>query len=310
MKKVIITGPTGVIGIALVQILLEKNIEVTAVCHRNSHKICHLPVSEKLKIVECNLNEITMLANRLQGEYDTFFHFAWECTFGESRNNIEIQMKNIQYTLAAVETAQKLGCTRFIGAGSQAECGRCESLLNAETPTFPENAYGIAKLCAGQLSRLRCAQLGMDHIWTRILSVYGPYDGDNTMIISLIRKLLHKERPQCTQGEQIWDYIYSKDAAKAFYMIGKKGCSNKIYYIGSGTALALKEYINIIKNQINEKAEIGFGDIEYSEKQVMFLQADISELSQDTGFKTDYSFEEGIFETIQWMKQVDKKVGI
>lgn len=70
----------------------------------------------------------------------------------------------------------------FVGAGSQAEYGRVNHALTPDTPCFPENGYGMAKLCAGQMSRVECEKLGLVHIWPRILSVYGPYDGKNAMI--------------------------------------------------------------------------------------------------------------------------------
>jgi len=304
MKKVILTGPTGAIGIALAQILEKQNIEVTAVCHRGSQRICRLPSSPKVKIVECNLNEIGKLPELLPHDYDVFYHFAWACTNGEARNDLKEQLKNIQYTLDAVEAAAKLGCSRFIGAGSQAEYGRYEGALNVSVPTFPENGYGIAKLCAGQMSRLRCEQLGIQHIWTRILSIFGPGDGETTLISSLILQLLHRERPKCTKGQQLWDYLYSKDAAAAFCLLGEKGISGKTYCLGSGMAQPLYKYIDCIRDLIDPSAKIDLGAIPYSPKQVMHLQADITELTEDTGFRPRYSFREAIAETIEWTKDV------
>ena len=153
------------------------------------------------------------------------------------------QLLNIQYTLDAVKTAKLLGCKRFVGAGSQAEYGRTEKKLNAAVPTFPENGYGIAKLCAGQMSRIQCEQEGMEHIWARILSIYVPYDGENTMIMSVIRTLLKGEKPLSTKGAQQWDYLYAKDAGYAMYLLGERGISGKTYCIGSGKTRALKDYI-------------------------------------------------------------------
>lgn len=303
MKKVIITGPTGAIGIALIEELVSKGIQVTAVCHRDSKRIGRIPNSQLVEIIECNLDELFSLTELLEHDYDVFYHFAWACTVGDSRNNIEAQMANIQYTIDAVEVAALIGCKKFVGAGSQAEYGRYEGMLNSSVPTFPENGYGIAKLCAGQMSRIRCQQLGLEHVWTRVLSVYGPYDGEKTMIISMIRQLLNGERPDCTAGEQIWDYIYSRDAARAFYLIGKAGKAGRTYCIGSGRGVPLKDYIIAIRNQVDESMEIGFGNIPYSDKQVMYLCADISELKDDTGFKPQYSFETGIKETIEWCRK-------
>ena len=304
MKKVIITGGTGSIGIALIEKLIAENITITVVCHRNSKRIERIPLSENIEIVECNLDELKLLEQKLSNDYDIFYHLAWACTTGEARNNIDMQIKNVQYTIDAVEVAKNLGCKRFIGTGSQAEYGRYRGSLNAHVPTFPENGYGIAKLCAGQLSRIRCEQLGIEHIWTRILSVYGPNDGMNTMVNSLINQLLDGKKPSCSRGEQIWDYLYVKDAAKALYLLGEKGKNGKVYCVGSGQGRPLKEFIDEIKNQIDPKKEIGFGEIPYSEKQVMYLLADISDLETDTGFYAEYSFLEGIKETIQWVKEV------
>ena len=304
MKKAIITGPTGAIGIALIQELIKHRIFVTAVCHRHSGRISRIPQHELVKVIECDLSELRTLVDLLESNYDVFYHFAWACTIGNSRNNVSAQIENIQYTIDAVEVAKQLGCRTFIGAGSQAEYGRYDGILNSEVATFPENGYGIAKLCAGQLSRIRCEQLGLDHIWTRILSVYGPFDGENTLISSLIKRLLLEERPKCTKGEQVWDYMYSKDAAKALLLLGEKGLSGKIYCLGSGDAKPLSEYITLIRDMIAPGIEIGWGDIPYSTKQVMHLQADITDLIRDTGFKPEYSFENGIAETIRWMKEV------
>ncbi len=302
MTRIIITGPTGAIGMALIQKCVEMDIEVTAVCHRGSARISSIPVSDKVKVAECDLDEIRMLPEILSGTYDVFFHLAWACTAGEGRNNIEVQTQNICYTMDAVEAAGKMGCECFVGAGSQAEYGRYEGKLNAGVPAFPENGYGIAKLCAGQLSRIRCRQLGIRHIWCRILSVYGRYDGEQTMIMSSIRKMLDGKAPEYTRAEQIWDYLYSEDAARALYLAAEKGRDGATYCLGSGQARLLREYIEIMRDAIDPELSLRFGVKPYASQQVMYLCADISELHKDTGFVPEFSFEEGIKETISWIK--------
>lgn len=303
MRRVIITGPTGAIGMALIHKCMEMETEVTAVCHRGSKRIDRIPVSDRVKVVECSLNEIDKLPELLEGRYDVFFHFAWACTAGEGRNDTEAQTQNIRYTMEAVEAAAKLGCECFIGAGSQAEYGRVEGKLTADTPTFPENGYGIAKLCAGQLSRLRCGQLGIRHIWFRVLSVYGRYDGEKTMIMSSIRKMLNGESPEYTPAEQMWDYLYSEDAAQAFYLAAEKGRDGAVYCLGSGQARPLKEYIKIMRDEIAPNLALKLGAKPYAEKQVMYLCADISALQRDTGFVPLVGFREGIRETVEWVRE-------
>lgn len=313
MNRVIITGPTGAIGMALIEYLAEKGIQVIAVVRSDSQRKGQIKESENIIKVECSLQEFKKLPEKIltamkRSKWDTgkkadiFYHFAWNGTFGDSRNDMYLQNQNVTYALWAVDAAAELGCDTFIGAGSQAEYGRYEGDLNASIPVFPENGYGMAKLCAGQMTRILCEQKEMRHIWTRILSVYGPYDGSKTLIMGTIGKMLQGERASCTKGEQKWDYLYSKDAAKMMYLLGECGVHGKTYCLGSGVGKPLREYVEMVKTAAAPEAEVGYGDIAYSDKQVMYLCADIRELVMDTGYTPDYTFEKGIRETVTWYK--------
>ena len=142
----------------------------------------------------------------------------------------------------------------------------------------------------------------MEHVWTRILSIYGPYDGENTMMMSTIYKLLRGEKPSLTAGEQMWDYMYSKDVARAFRLIGEKGRSGSTYCLGSGKARPLKEYVIMLRDAIDSSLPLGIGDVPYGDKQVMYLCADIDNLNEDTGFVPEIQFKDGIRETIEWCR--------
>ena len=149
------------------------------------------------------------------------------------------------------------------------------------------------------MTREYAHQLGMKHIWTRILSVYGPNDGAQSMVMSTIHKLQNGEIPQFTKGEQMWDYLYSGDAAVAFRLLGEKGSDGKVYVLGSGRVQPLAEYIRTIRDIVDSEGEIGLGAIPYSERQVMHLQADISELKKDVGFNPKTSFVDGIEKIVE-----------
>lgn len=302
MKRVIITGATGTIGNALLRKFVSNNIEVLIFVREDSKRNDSLLEHPLVTKISCDLSQLAEIQNNTGKEYDVFYHLAWAGAFGPQRNDMYLQNKNVQYTLDAVGAAHRFGCKVFIGAGSQAEYGRYEGILNANVPVFPENGYGIAKLSAGLMSRIECKKYGIKHIWTRILSIYGPYDGENTMVSYTIQKLLKGEKPSLTLCKQQWDYLYCEDAAKALVLLGEKGVDGKTYCIGSGEVQFLQTYVEMIKNKINPSAELGIGEIAYSEKQVMYLQADISELKQDTGFEPETPFEVGIENTIEWIK--------
>ncbi|MDE6001116.1 MAG: NAD(P)-dependent oxidoreductase [Clostridia bacterium] len=294
MKRAIITGATGAIGTALINELIKVGVEVLIFCRKDSKRVNLLPNHPLVTIKYCALDGLEKVENDTGKTYDTFYHFAWDGTFGADRNDMYRQNLNVKYSLDAVAAAKRFGCKRFIGAGSQAEYGRSDNKLSATTPAFPENGYGIAKLCAGQLTRLTAAQLEIKHIWVRILSVYGPHDGANTMVSSSIQKFKNGQAAQFTKGEQLWDYLYSGDAAKAFALLGDKGKDGKVYVLGSGNERPLKDYINDIAAVVNPQAEIKFGAVPYSDKQVMRLCADISELTKDTGWRPETEFKQGI----------------
>ena len=302
MKRVVITGATGMISIALIKYLISQDIEVLAIINPNSIRKNDIPINKLVTIIERDISQLSNLVNSISKKYDIFYHFAWTGTFGDSRNDVCMQNLNIKYTLDAVQLASLLGCNTFIGAGSQAEYGNVSCKLSSDIIANPNSAYGIAKYTTGKLSSIYAEKLGLKHIWTRILSIYGPYDGENTMITSSIKKLLSKQKPLYTKAGQIWDYLYCDDAARAFYLIGEKGKNKTIYCLGSGEERHLYDYITKMRDIIDPSLEIGLGEIEYNPNQVMFLSADITELTRDTGFLPNFSFEQGIKETIEWYK--------
>lgn len=294
MQRVILSGATGAIGTALIKELIGQNIEVLVLNRKDSERTKNIPVHPLITIKDCALDELAHIENDTEKTYDVFYHFAWAGAAGSGRNDMYLQTANIQYALDAVTVAKKYGCHTFIGAGSQAEYGRVEGILKPETPTFPEMGYGYAKLCAGQMTRDYAHQLGLCHIWTRILSVYGPNDGAQSMVMSTIYKLKNGIVPEFTKGEQKWDYLYSGDAATAFYLLGEHGVDGKTYVLGSGQARPLAEYIYEIRDTIAPNSELKLGAVQYSPKQVMFLCADITELQKDTGWIPKTRFKEGI----------------
>ncbi len=301
MKRAIITGATGVVGTALIHELMENNIEVLVLCREGSARNDQILDNPLVKKKYCDLSQLKDVQNDTGETYDVFYHFAWAGTTGVARNDMYLQNKNVGYALDAVEAAKRFGCHTFIGAGSQAEYGRVESTLKPDTPTFPETGYGMAKLCAGQMTKEHAHMFGLKHIWVRILSVYGPNDGTQSMVMSTINKLKAGEVPQFTKGEQMWDYLYSSDAARAFLLVGNKGIDGKTYVLGSGKARPLEEYIKVIQAVVAPGGKIELGAIPYGAKQVMFLQADITDISKDTAWQPRIDFRCGI-EIINKMK--------
>lgn len=297
MKRIVITGSTSMIGLAIIEEALgHDDVEqIYAVVRRDTKRIERLPDDRRITVVYCDAQEYNRLPEYISERCEVFYHIAWTAT-GENRNaDILEQSRNIDYTLMALHAAYQLGCYKFIGAGSQAEYGRMnEEKASPGSWVNPIQPYGIAKFAAGKLALEEAKKLEMDCIWVRVFSVYGRYDKPTTMVASTISRLKAGERCSFTSATQMWDYLYSKDAGSAFYLIGKKSTGRKIYCLGSGESKQLRDFIEQMRDVVNPSAEIGFGEVPYPEYGPLSMYADISALQKDTGWKPIWRFCEGI----------------
>ncbi len=294
IQRVIISGATSSIGIALCEECVTNGIGVVAIIRPESSKCSLIPKSNLIEIVESELSDYDSI-NSEGIHADAFFHLAWASTDGAAaRDNTYDQADNIQAILKAVELAERCKCKVFVGAGSQAEYGRTDEVLTGDTACKPETAYGMTKLCAGMLSRLMCRQKGIDHVWTRILSAYGPNCSKRTVISYTVDTLLQGEKPVLSDGRQVWDFIYISDVARALLACARSGVSGKTYVIGYGKSKLLREFLEEVRDILSPGQDMGFGERPYNADAVMHLECDISELTSDTGFVPDVDFKKGI----------------
>lgn len=311
--KVLLTGATGAVGIALINRLLTAGAEMTVVCRPGSFRIENIPKSEHVTVIEKDISDLSELIDELKQKYDICYHMAWMGTTGRDRNDENLQKLNVSYAEKMVDVAYKLGCKRFIGIGSQAEYGRVDKQIDENTVAKPENEYGKAKLEACIKTKRKCEMLGMEHVWVRIFSVYGPYDREDSLVSSALLTLKKGDVLKTTKGEQIWDFLYSYDAAKALSLLINKGRSGEIYCLGNGSSMSLRNYIEIIRDCIKREyitrednltePQILFGAVPYAKNQVMHLEVNISKIKEDTGFVPEYDFETGILETLKWINK-------
>lgn len=313
IKNVIVTGGTGVTGNALVKYLLRQEIEVTALVRPGSFRRHFLPEKDPLlTVVDCGLAEYETVGERLRGQnYDAFFHLAWDGSTGkekvDNRNNFKLQNRNVSYALEAVELCRRLGCPVFVMTGSQAVYGRKGCPIAEDMDRKPENGYGMAKQCAEGMTRLLCRRYGIRHIWPILFSIYGPCDATESLIDTTVRGLLQGKTLPYTKGEQLWDYLYSYDAAKALLLLAMHGRDGEVYHVANGRSIPLEEYIRTIYRMIAPDIEPRLGEVPYAPNQVMYLGADITKLRTDTGFVPEYTFEEGIREIIDSVRLETEK---
>lgn len=300
--RAVITGATSMIGVALIKECIADGCEVLAIVRKNTSRLSRLPESPLIRIEECDLDSY----DSIKGDgtpYDVFYHIAWGCTSRSERDLPLAQENNIRAALSATELAHRLGCKKFIGAGSQAEYGQVDGIISPDTRPEPITTYGIAKLSANMLSRRMCEQYEMTHIWGRIFSVYGTLDNEGTMINYAIDQFIKGEPAVFSAATQMWNYLNEKDAGRMFYLLGKSPTASGIYCIANQDSMPLRNYIETLAREFGETAECVFKPA--SPVKPIGLQADISRTIEETGYIPMVSFESGVREVIAFRKKME-----
>lgn len=299
--RVVVTGATSMIGTALIKECIANGCEILAIVRKNTSKLSRLPESPLIKIEECDLDSYDNI-NTGGEPYDVFYHFAWGCTSKAERDYPFAQEKNIRATLCAAELAHKLGCNKFIGAGSQAEYGQVDGIITPDTRPEPITSYGMAKLSANMLSRRMCEQYKMTHIWGRIFSVYGTLDNEGSMINYAIDQFIKGEPAQFSEATHMWNYLNEADAGRMFYLLGKSQTAHGIYCIANKDSMLLRKYIGVLANEFGEQVECIFAQA--SPVKPIGLQADISRTIEAIDYIPMVPFEKGVREVIAFRKKL------
>ena len=303
ISTAILTGASGFIGASVLAELSRRNIRPLVLLRPESDQHRLPALAAENIFVFSKLNE-SPLAERLRAQQpDVFIHCAWRGVGGQERN-AEFQLaENLPLTRASVELAAATGCRQWIGLGSQAEYGNANRILDENAPTQPTTLYGQAKLAAGSESLALCAKKNLAAAWLRVFSTYGPGDHPHWMIPHVIREFLNARAPQVTKCEQLWDYLFVADAARAIASVAD-GKISGVFNLGSGAAWPLKNFIEIIRREAHSVVQPVYGAVPYRPDQVMHLQANIEKLRAATGWLPQMSIEAGLRETVAYEKKL------
>ena len=302
MKIAVVTGANGFVGSAVVKELIHNGYKVYAVV-RNNHAD-RLHGLGNTEIIDCELSEIVKLPELIHEKCDIFYHFAWSGITGDNRANVNIQLSNTQYSVEAVKSAAKIGCKRFVFAGSIVEN---ESLYAAYTNgNHPgtEYIYGAAKMAAHIMCSATSSELNIEYLNGKIINTYGVGEESARLVNSTIRKCIAGISPKFTAGTQNYDFVYIDDVARAFRLIGENGKPFTSYVIGSSHAKPLKEFLLEMKKAVAPDLLFKFGDVPFTGIDLPLSDFDCSKTEKDTGFKAQISFVEGCKRTYEWWKKL------
>ncbi|MCM1089532.1 MAG: NAD(P)-dependent oxidoreductase [Muribaculum sp.] len=302
IKKVIVTGANGFIGKVLCKELHAIGVEVVAVV-RNKTDVSELNGINGLSLVCCDMADIEFLPQLIDGrDIDAFFHLAWTGSSGNLRADYTLQLRNVEYSLNAVHVAAGMGIRRFVGAGTLVEKDVLIYHANDGATPNTTSIYGVAKIAAHFMTKAECTKLGTEHVWCYLPNTYGIGDKSANFVNMTCTKMLNGEKIAFTTGVQTYDFVYVTDTARAIIAVANKGKSNTAYYLGSAKPRPLREYIEIIRDNIDPSIELQLGEIPFNGVSLPESEYDISKLVADTGFSPEIDFEKGIKKTIDWMR--------
>lgn len=293
MKKVLITGADGFIGKNLVKRMLAYGKEVYAIVYpgNNVYDECQ---NEKLHIKCMDLNQVMFHVREFPNDIDVMYHFAWMGVKPELRNDLDVQMVNVNMTIDCMKLAIAIGIKKIVFPGSTNEYLYYGKPLNKDAVPSPNNAYGSAKIALRYLCSDYATRNGIEFVYAIVAGIYAADRRDNNVIFYTIDKLLHKEKPSLTRLEQLWDYVYIDDVIEAFIAMGEKGKGGAVYAVGHGDNWPLSNYIKIIHQKIDGALPLWIGEIPYTSNILPSSCIDLTDIKKDTGFVPKVDFEEGI----------------
>lgn len=302
MKKAIVTGANGFVGLAVCKALIKNHIQVIGVVKNGTEDIGRL-AELGVRIVYCDMQDFRNLYNLIPDrDGDVFYHFAWAGSAGTLRGDSKVQVDNIRYTLDAVLACKDLNCRRFIFAASIMEY-EINALMRSEKTPDVNSLYSTAKLAADYMARTLAGNRDIEYLRCVISNIYGPGEISPRLVNTSLRKMLNREHCSFSSGKQMYDFIYISDAANMFVEIGKSGAANRTYYIGSQKPGPLKDFLCAMRDEIDPKMEIGLGELPFEGVSLSYYQEfDIDGVREDTGYIPKVPFSEGIRRTIQWIK--------
>lgn len=302
MKKALVTGANGFVGTAVCKELTDQGISVIAIVRDQTENIDSIKDLPGLRIVYADLSEFKNLDQMVSDrDIDVFYHFAWVGSAGPLRGDSEVQMNNIRFTCDSVKACSLLGCRRFVFASSIMVFEVQATMATDAIPAM-NTLYCSAKVAADYMARTISGNYGIDYIRAVISNIYGPGELSPRLINTSIRKMLRGEHCSFSAGEQLYDFIYITDAAKAFVALGKDGKANKTYYLGSQNPKPLKEFLEELRDCIDPSIEIGLGELPFYGISLSFTEFDIHAVETDTGFVPIVGFKTGINNTIAWIR--------
>ena len=332
--KALVTGGCGFIGSHLVKKLVEGGAAVTVVDDMSAGDLMNLhnkgikvrsvipslinrfiekkgkPSGGEVLVVTADFVDPELLNHFVDSDYTHVFHLAAqprvEFCVEHPATSTEI---NLMKTVELLSACRKAGVNKFVFASSSAAYGTAENLpTTEEEPKNPSSPYGLQKLACEMFMQQFSQLYGLDTIGLRFFNVYGPgCTGDNPYATAIAAwcDRLSKGLPLRSDGdgEQTRDMVFVTDVAEALMCAARFSKTGFSYYnVATGSAISNNAILELLRGQVGEfevtHAPERKGDVKHT-------LASIEKIQKELSWSPQYSFEEGLAETLTWWKLLD-----
>lgn len=313
MKKVLVTGADGFIGSHLTEALLEKNYEVKAFTYYNSFNtwgwLDTLP-KEKLDGIEVFCGDIrdpNGVREAMKG-VDGVFHLAALIAIPFSYHSPDSYVDtNIKGTLNVLQASRDAQLERVLITSTSEVYGTAQYVpIDEKHPYQGQSPYSATKIGADRLAESFYRSFDLPVSIVRPFNTYGPRQSARAVIPTVATQLLAgKETIRLGSLTPTRDFNYVKDTAAGFIAIAEsdKTIGEEIN-IATQREISIGEVARTIIGQINPSAKIECDGqrLRPEKSEVNRLLGANGKIRALTGWEPRYSFEEGIAETIAWIK--------
>lgn len=313
MKKVLVTGADGFIGSHLTESLLEKGYEVKAFAYYNSFNtwgwLDSLP-EDKLKEIEVFTGDIrdpNGVREAMKG-VDEVFHLAALIAIPFSYHSPDSYVDtNIKGTLNVLQAARQLETQRVLVTSTSEVYGTAQYVpIDEKHPYQGQSPYSATKIGADRLAESFYRSFNMPISIVRPFNTFGPRQSARAVIPTIISQLLAgKEEIKLGSLTPTRDFNYVKDTAAGFIAIAEsdKTIGEEIN-IATQQEISIGDLANEIISQINPNAKIVCDEqrLRPEKSEVNRLLGSNEKIKALTDWKQQYTFEQGIAETIAWIR--------
>lgn len=314
MKRILLTGADGFIGSHLVEALLAQGYDVKAFVYYNSFNswgwLDTLP-NEKLENVEIFTGDVrdpNGVREAMKG-VDTVFHLAALIGIPFSYHSPDSYVDtNIKGTLNILQSARDLAIERVLVTSTSEVYGTAQYVpIDEKHPFQGQSPYAATKIGADRLAESFYRSFQLPVTIVRPFNTYGPRQSARAVIPTIISQLLAgKTEIKLGSLSPTRDFNFVKDTVNGFIEIAlSQQTIGEEINIATNREVSIGELAKEIVRQINPQASIVCDEqrIRPQNSEVNRLLGSNEKIRRLTNWKPQYTLEQGLAETIQWMKQ-------